>query len=243
MHASLSEIDRDYPLTDEQIRAYRADGFIKLDRVFSGETLARFRDAVATAVEQERSGGITPEHGRDEAREARAAYERLFIQKVNLWRRHEAVRPFVLSRRLGNLAARLSGRAMRLWHDHALFKEPHTGVRTPWHQDAPYWPHEERAHQLSAWIALKDATITNGCMSFIPQSHKLGPLAAVNLAEPKDLAEIAPQLKGVKPVTHELAAGVGHVSQRADVPLRGAEQVRCDARGDRDHLHAGGDAV
>jgi phytanoyl-CoA hydroxylase len=200
----MSEIEQDYPLTDEQIRAYREDGFIKLENVFTGETLARFRDAVARAVERERPVGVTPDHERDERR---ASYERLFIQKVNLWRRHEAVKPFVLSRRLGNLAARLCGRPVRLWHDHALFKEPRTGVRTPWHQDAPYWPHADRQHQLSVWIALRDATIANGCMSFLPGSHKLGAFPPVSLAEPKELAEIAPELKGIRPVTHELKAG------------------------------------
>jgi len=200
----MSEIDQDYPLGEEQIRSYRENGFLKVESVFTGSVLDQFRSAVATAVELERDTAVTPEHERDQAR---AAYDRLFIQKVNLWRRHELVRPFVLSRRLGNLAARLAGRPMRLWHDHALFKEPRTGVRTPWHQDAPYWPHEQREHQVSVWIALKDATIVNGCMSFIPGSHKLGALAAVNLANPADIADIAPQLKGVKPVTHELKAG------------------------------------
>ena len=204
MHASVEQLHQDYVLTEKQILAYREDGFIRLENVVTGETLSRFRDAVAQAVEVERHEGITPDHQRDEAR---AAYDRLFIQKVNLWRRHEHVRPFVLSRRLGNLAARLAGRPMRLWHDHALFKEPRTGVRTPWHQDAPYWPHMDKTHQLSVWIALKDATIENGCMSFIPGSHKLGPLPAVNLADPKDLSEVAPSLKGIKPITHELKAG------------------------------------
>ncbi len=199
-----SELEQDYPLTQEQVRAYRADGFIKLQNVFAGPSLQQFRDAVASAVEQERQVGITPDHPRNEQR---AVYERLFIQKVNLWRRHQAVKPFVLSRRLGNLAARLCGRTVRLWHDHALFKEPRTGLKTPWHQDAPYWPHADRLHQLSVWIALQDATISNGCLSFLPGTHRLGPFDPVSLADPKELSQIAPQLKGIKPVTHELTAG------------------------------------
>src|SRR5262245_59352335 len=111
--SAMAQIPEDYPLSDEQVRSYRDNGFIKLENVFSGEALAEFRDAVASAVERERAGEITPEAKPDPNR---AAYDRLFIQKVNLWRRHEEVRPFVLSRCLGNLAARLAGRPMRLWH-------------------------------------------------------------------------------------------------------------------------------
>ena len=63
---------------------------------------------------------------------------------------------------------------MRVWHDQALFKEPKTGVKTPWHQDAVYWPHARRGGETTIWIALKDATIHNGCMSFVGGTQKLG---------------------------------------------------------------------
>ena len=44
---------------------------------------------------------------------------------------------------------------MRIWHDQALFKEPMKGNnKTPWHQDAVYWPHTDRWHQTTIWIAL-----------------------------------------------------------------------------------------
>src|SRR5688572_6841112 len=81
---------------------------------------------------------------------------------------------------LGNIAARLEGAPMRIWHDQALFKEPRTGVKTPWHQDAVYWPHTERGGQTTIWIALKDATIHNGCMSFVGGTQKLGTMPRID---------------------------------------------------------------
>ena len=194
----MSSMDQSYPLTDEQIARYRRDGFLQLDDIVTGDDLKRLRDAVARAVEMEKSQptGTT-----------RTPYEQIFIQKVNLWRRHEAVRPFVLSRRFGDVAARLSGRPVRVWHDQALFKEPREGAKTPWHQDAHYWPHRDRNDQITIWIALQDATLANGCMSFIPGSQQVKDLEPIRLVDPQNIFEMAPQFKGVKPVTCELKAG------------------------------------
>src|SRR5947208_7968170 len=121
----------EYELSPSKIEQYRRDGFIRLNDVFACESLQQLRDAVADAVQSELKHDWLGADRRD-APDVKNAYEQIFIQKVNLWTRHAAVKPFVLSRRLGNIAARLSGRAVRLWHDQALFKEPRTGTRTPW---------------------------------------------------------------------------------------------------------------
>jgi ectoine hydroxylase-related dioxygenase (phytanoyl-CoA dioxygenase family) len=157
-------------------------------------------------VDSETDGNIL---GKDaDPNRVRGVYEQLFIQRVNLWQRHPEVRSITLSPRLANIAARLEGAAMRIWHDQALFKEPGLGNnKTPWHQDAVYWPHAQREKQTTIWIALKDATITNGCMSFVGGTHKIGPLPPINLVEPQDIFQYAPHIKPVKPKICELKAG------------------------------------
>jgi hypothetical protein len=40
-----------------------------------------------------------------------------------------------------------------------------------WHQDANYWGFEP-FDICTAWIALTDATVANGCMRFLPGSHR-----------------------------------------------------------------------
>jgi len=196
----MRPLDPDYPLTTQQIESYRRDGFIALPDVVNGETLVRLRNAVETAVRSESSD--------DKRRPSeKSSYEQLFIQRVNLWRRHPAVREFVLCRRFANLAARLSGFPARVWHDQALFKEPLEGARTPWHQDVHYWPHQKKDHQTTIWIALTDTTIRNGCMSFIPGSHTIKNLEPINLSNPQDVFALAPELKSCKPKTCELKAG------------------------------------
>ncbi|MEI7551172.1 MAG: phytanoyl-CoA dioxygenase family protein [Verrucomicrobiota bacterium] len=189
----------DYPLTPQQIAAYQRDGYIQLNDVITGDDLTAFRDAVAAVVKED-TARLDPNRTRN-------SYEQIFIQCVNVWQRSPAVKSYVLHRRLGSIASRLSGLSVRLWHDHALFKEPHTGAKTPWHQDTPYWPHQQKMHQLTLWVALQDATIQNGCMSFLPGTQKLLDIEPVNLANPQDLYDVAPQTKGLKPVTCELKAG------------------------------------
>ena len=192
-------MNAEYPLTAQQIADYQRDGFIKLEQVITVDYLTAMRNALAEAVQQELAED-------DPARE-KSSYEQIFIQKVNLWARHESVKPFILHPRFATLATQLSGRTLQIWHDQALFKEPHTGAKTPWHQDTHYWPHQQKKDQTTIWIALEDATVHNGCMSFIPGTHELDDIESVNLHDPQELYEIAPQTKGVKPVTCELKAG------------------------------------
>jgi phytanoyl-CoA hydroxylase len=49
-----------------------------------------------------------------------------------------------------------------------------TGGPTRWHQDHPLWPIIQPPDLVSAWVALDDATIENGCMWMVPGSHKWG---------------------------------------------------------------------
>jgi len=190
----------DYPLTQDQINRYRRDGFVQIDDLIMGGDLEQLREAVEEAVAKEIA---------DDRRKfsEKTSYEQIFIQQVNLWQRYPSVREFVLCRRFANLAARLSGHPVRIWHDQALFKEPKEGAKTPWHQDAHYWPHREKRDQITLWLALQDATIHNGCMSFLPGTQGMDSIPAINLHDPKELFEVAPQLKGIKPKTCELKAG------------------------------------
>ena len=49
-----------------------------------------------------------------------------------------------------------------------------TGARTPWHQDEAYWDPEWQYQNASIWMPLQVATVENGCMHYIPGTHKLG---------------------------------------------------------------------
>ena len=55
---------------------------------------------------------------------------------------------------------------------HAIRKPPRSAVETPWHQDEAYWDPAYLHTALSIWIPLQPATLDNGCMRFVPGSHR-----------------------------------------------------------------------
>lgn len=58
-----------------------------------------------------------------------------------------------------------------LWITRVLCKPAARGREVPWHQDGEYWPMRPLA-TCSVWIALDRVSAANGCMRFIPGSHK-----------------------------------------------------------------------
>ncbi|HEX4125768.1 MAG TPA: phytanoyl-CoA dioxygenase family protein [Tepidisphaeraceae bacterium] len=71
------------------------------------------------------------------------------------------------------IARQLLGPEARHQGEHAIFKPPFSGAPTPWHQDEAYWGAEYEHNAMSFWIPLQPATLENGCMQFIPGSHRL----------------------------------------------------------------------
>ena len=77
----------------------------------------------------------------------------------------------MLDERIGKMATELSGaEGIRIWHDQALYKPP-WGNPTALHLDVPYWSFTSR-QSLSLWVALDDVGPENGCLYFMPGTHK-----------------------------------------------------------------------
>lgn len=68
-----------------------------------------------------------------------------------------------------------------------IFKNPKVGHEYTPHQDASYLT-TDPVHVVGIWFALDDATATNGCLDFIPGSHKW-PLARRFVRASKDLKD------------------------------------------------------
>lgn len=58
-----------------------------------------------------------------------------------------------------------------LWGAHVFCKPAGEGLEVPWHQDGQYWPIRPLA-TCTVWIAIDDSTRENGCMQYIPGSHR-----------------------------------------------------------------------
>lgn len=70
-----------------------------------------------------------------------------------------------------DMVCQVAGDDLILWGTTLFGKPPVVGKATPWHQDADYYPIEPMA-TTTVWIAIDDATTENGCMQYLPGSHK-----------------------------------------------------------------------
>ena len=61
-------------------------------------------------------------------------------------------------------------------HNCIMTKQPRFSSLTGWHRDSRYWQFR-RPELISAWLALRDETLENGCLLVIPGSHlvQVGP--------------------------------------------------------------------
>ena len=66
---------------------------------------------------------------------------------------------------------RLLGPDLLLWNTSYFLKPPRSVDHVSWHQDLTYWG-LDGTDQVSAWVALSPITEANGCMQFVPGSHR-----------------------------------------------------------------------
>jgi len=57
-------------------------------------------------------------------------------------------------------------------HNCIMTKQPRFSSLTGWHRDSRYW-HFQRPELISAWLALRNETVENGCLLVIPGSHRV----------------------------------------------------------------------
>lgn len=109
------------------------------------------------------------------------------------------------------MVAQLIGPDIALWNMSFFAKPALNGKRTPWHQDGAYWPIRPLA-TCTVWIAIDDATPENGCMRFIPGSHKSKDLAPHDLKKDPSLT-----------LSQELSAGTFDEAEAVDVALEAGQ--------------------
>jgi ectoine hydroxylase-related dioxygenase (phytanoyl-CoA dioxygenase family) len=98
----------------------------------------------------------------------------LFTQALFPEIRIPALRDTLYVRNGRRIAAKLLGEpegALVHW-GHMLRKPARIGYEAPWHQDEAYWDPALDYQAVGAWLPLEDAVVENGCLWFIPGSHK-----------------------------------------------------------------------
>ena len=154
---------------------------------------------------------------------------------LGAWLIDEAFHDLIFHPAIAVKAAQLLGvNRARFWHDQVFYKPArHPGVVT-WHQDYSYWTRSTPAGHVTCWIALDDATVENGCVHYVPGSHRWGLLPRISLTGDMDAvkAYLSPaQAEAFQPrpmlvkagecLFHDAHTVHGSWGNRTDGPRRG----------------------
>ena len=97
----------------------------------------------------------------------------MFFQDYCNWQRFEGYRDAILGSDMAEAAALLMrSKTARIFHEHVLVKEPGTSMKTPWHQDQPYYLVEGR-QSVSFWVPLDPVPREIG-VEYVAGSHRWG---------------------------------------------------------------------
>jgi ectoine hydroxylase-related dioxygenase (phytanoyl-CoA dioxygenase family) len=184
-------------LTAEQVEEYRSRGFVTVPGVFSEAEL----DPVDRYLRQNQDV-IWTDKNDDPLREPHYHFAPIYAT---------CTAPPLL-----DMIEQLLGPDLVLLYSHIMSKKP-GGLRVAWHQDGPYWHRVDPKIAVTAWIALDDATVENGCMRVIPGSHQGHRDLGQRLVDTPDLIQTRPY--ELPPEVVDEATAVDVVMRRGDLSL------------------------
>ena len=164
-------------LSEAQVKQYRDLGYVRGGQVLDDAWIDELQSETLRVIADRDNGGRQPVWCKNIAASGMGEV----WQIVNIWEASEAFRRLVFHPGIAQAVGLLSeSRTVRLWHDQIQYKPAGTGGVNMWHQDSIYWPIiSPKERQITAWIALDDADVDNGCMSMVPASHKWGDASSV----------------------------------------------------------------
>ena len=167
-------------LSTEQLQKFDQQGFVKGSRILNDEQADELCAEVLRVIDDEKNG-VENQSKPVLCRNLTGDDENPVWQIVNIWEGSPAFErivvnnPTLIEEVAQLMQAEMDAREIRLFHDQIQYKPAQKGGVNMWHQDSPLWPIlTPKTVQLTAWIALDDADIDNGCMSMVKGSHRWG---------------------------------------------------------------------
>jgi len=194
-------------LTGKEIETYRDNGFVVVENFLDADELELWRSALEVALSRRADRKLPDRASVGTLDDDESYYDSVFTQRLNLWVDNPEIADLIINRDIGRMACELEDiDGIRVWHDQALVKPP-WGNPTAWHLDTPFWSFHDR-HAISIWVALDDATLQNGCLYFLPNTHLETSYENPGITEQMDsLFKFYPQFRDRAPVAAPMKAG------------------------------------
>jgi ectoine hydroxylase-related dioxygenase (phytanoyl-CoA dioxygenase family) len=199
-------------LSPEQLGFYAENGYVVVHEILPPDVLAAVREAISRAVGEAEFGSKGAANALYEPGDNKTAVAHAPLRKLNALVPNDpffhsvAASPAIL-----DVVTQLTGnpRRIMLYSDQVFLKPAHCGSAKPLHQDNSYFRVTPHSHGVTCWIAVDDATEENGCMRYIPGSHKLGLLPHKSL-DPIHLTPEAANLGREVPVPVPAGTAIFH---------------------------------
>ena len=161
----------DYKVSARQIKFFNENGYLLIEDIITPDEVQIYSDIYDSFL----NGSISTGKNRGDlgaglgnAEKGEAITQIMWPSDFMPQLHHMSYHTRVLS-----LSRDLLGDDIEFDFDMLISKAPETYTPTPWHQDAAYWINMPDTRAVSCWMALDYATKDNGCMWYVPGSHKL----------------------------------------------------------------------
>jgi len=170
---------RSFRLSEAQVEVFAERGYVSGVRVLSDEQVETLRKELALLADAGHPGhalfyefhsneSIDPDH--------------ILFHALGAWRITPGFHDLLWNPAFTIPAAQLLPGPVRFWHDQLFCKPAHHGGVVAWHQDYSYWTRTRPLAHLTCWIGLDDSTRENGCLEYVPGSHRWPDLPITGLA-------------------------------------------------------------
>ncbi len=196
-----------YRLSDEQVEFYREHGYLAGLRLLNQMQIEVLRDELKELTDASHPRRhLFYEFNSNES----ADPQKILFHALGAWRITPGFHDLLWNPAFVVPASQLLEGPVRFWHDQIFYKPAHHGGVVIWHQDYSYWTRTRPMAHLSCWIGLDDSTRENGCVHYVPGSHRWDLLPRAAFANDMDTIQqflSEEQKRDFKPVPIELEAG------------------------------------
>ena len=169
-----------YRLTDEQVTHFRQRGYLpNVELLKEWQVDALNEELAAIADPDHPSHDLFYEFHSNESTNS----DSVLFHSLGHWRITPGFHDVLWNPAFVMAASQLLGEtSVRFWHDQLFCKPAHHGGVVAWHQDYSYWTRTVPMQHLTCWTGLDDASTENGCLYYVPGSHRWGLLDKPELA-------------------------------------------------------------
>ncbi len=172
------EWDR-YRLSEEQIAFYHEHGYLPGVRILTDDQIETLRGELTEFFSPGHPGQeLWYEYHTNESPNP----DLVLFHALGAWRITPGFHYLLWHPAFTMAASQLLEGAVRFWHDQLFCKPARHGGVVAWHQDYSYWTRTVPMQHLTCWIGLDDSTRENGCLHYVPGSHRWTLLPITGLA-------------------------------------------------------------